>query len=196
MAKGYCKVFYDQLHCPTGFEFWNGGVIVVDQPRLLFLKDTDGDDRADLVVHLLDGWASDDTHHTASAFEWSHGGKLHMLEGIATSTTLETPWGPHRSQGVGGAYVMDPRTLKIRQFALPGHRTCCATSSTIGDRALWVTARRQIRRGTRRSQWRSLVDALVEFCLQQRRHASSFGERIPCDSKLPRQCSGAVYVCV
>lgn len=115
-----CKVFYDKLHCPTGFEFWNGGVLVVDQPRLLFLKDTDGDDKADEVVHLLDGWASDDTHHTCSAFEWSHGGKLHMLEGIATSTTLETPWGPHRSKGAGGAYVMDPRTLKIRQFALPG----------------------------------------------------------------------------
>ncbi len=115
-----CKVFYDQLHCPTGFEFWNGGVIVVDQPRLLFLKDTDGDDKADVVVHLMDGWASDDTHHTCGAFEWSHGGKLHMLEGIATSTTLETPWGPHRSQGAGGAYVMDPRSLKVRQFALPG----------------------------------------------------------------------------
>lgn len=115
-----CKVFYDKLHCPTGFEFWNGGVLVVDQPRLLFLKDTDGDDKADQVIHLLDGWASDDTHHTCGAFEWSHGGKLHMLEGIATSTTLETPWGPHRSLGTGGAYVMDPRTLKIRQFALPG----------------------------------------------------------------------------
>ncbi len=115
-----CKVFYDKLQCPTGFEFWNGGVLVVDQPRLLFLKDTDGDDKADQVIHLLDGWATDDTHHTCSAFEWSHGGKLHMLEGIATSTTLETPWGPHRSQGAGGAYVMDPRTLKIRQFALPG----------------------------------------------------------------------------
>ena len=115
-----CKVFYDKLHCPTGFEFWNGGVLVVDQPRMLFLKDTDGDDKADLVVQLMDGWASDDTHHTCGAFEWSHGGKLHMLEGIATSTTLETPWGPHRSQGAGGAYVMDPRSLKIRQFALPG----------------------------------------------------------------------------
>ncbi|MFN8706290.1 MAG: PVC-type heme-binding CxxCH protein, partial [Planctomyces sp.] len=113
-------VFYDKLHCPTGFELWNGGVLVIDQPRLLWLKDSDGDDKADIVVHLLDGWATDDTHHTAGAFEWSHGGKLHLLEGIATSTTLETPWGPHRSQGAGGAYVMDPRTLKIRQFALPG----------------------------------------------------------------------------
>ena len=115
-----CKVFYDKLHCPTGFEFWNGGVLVVDQPRLLWLKDTDGDDKADEVVHLVDGWATDDTHHTCGAFEWNHAGALHMLEGIATSTTLETPWGPHRSQGTGGAYVMDPRTLKIRQFALPG----------------------------------------------------------------------------
>ncbi|MGL4419946.1 MAG: DUF7133 domain-containing protein, partial [Gemmataceae bacterium] len=113
------KVFYDQLHCPTGFEFYAGGVIVVDQPRLLFLKDTDGDDKADVVIHLVDGWATDDTHHTIGAFEWSHGGQLHMLEGIATSTTLETPWGPHRSAGSGGAYVLDPRTMKIRQFALP-----------------------------------------------------------------------------
>jgi len=114
------KVFYDKLHCPTGFEFWNGGVLVVDQPRLLWLKDTDGDDKADEVTHLFDGWATDDTHHACGAFEWSPGGALHMLEGIATSTTLETPWGPHRSHGTGGAYVLDPRTFKIRQFALPG----------------------------------------------------------------------------
>jgi putative heme-binding domain-containing protein len=113
-------VFYDKLHCPTGFEFFNGGVLVVDQPRLLWLKDTNGDDKADLVVHLMDGWATDDTHHTAGAFEWGPDGKLRILEGIATSTTLETPWGPHRSSGSGGCYVLDPRTLKITQFALPG----------------------------------------------------------------------------
>jgi putative heme-binding domain-containing protein len=115
-----CKVFYDKLQCPTGFEFFNGGVLVVDQPRMLFLKDTNGDDTADEVTYLMDGWATDDTHHTCGAWEWSHGGRLHMLEGIATSTTLETPWGPHRSKGNGGAYVFDPRAFKIRQFALPG----------------------------------------------------------------------------
>lgn len=113
-------VFYDKLQCPTGFEFYNGGVLVVDQPRLLFLKDTDGDDKADEATYLMDGWATDDTHHTCGAWEWNHTGLLHMLEGIATSTTLETPWGPHRSKGNGGAYVFDPRSLKIRQFSLPG----------------------------------------------------------------------------
>lgn len=115
------KVFYDELICPTGFEFWNGGVLVIDQPRILFLKDTDGDDRADHVVQLLDGFATDDTHHSAGAWEWSHGGLLHMLEGIMVSTTLETPWGPFRSKNAGGSYVFEPRSLKMRRFQTPGY---------------------------------------------------------------------------
>ncbi|MEX2171577.1 MAG: PVC-type heme-binding CxxCH protein [Pirellulales bacterium] len=116
-----CKVFYDKLHCPAGFEFYNGGVLVTDQPRLIWLKDTDGDDRADVVEHVFDGWASDDTHHTIGAYEWSHGGLLHMLEGVAMSTTVETPWGPYRHQDTPGAHVLDPRTFKVRHFMTPGY---------------------------------------------------------------------------
>jgi putative heme-binding domain-containing protein len=114
-------VFYDKLTCPTGFEFWNGGVIVVDEPRLLFLKDTKGDDKADQVVELLDGWATDDTHHCVNAFEWSPGGLLNMLEGVSLSTAVETPWGPFRRSGAPGCYVLDPRTLKLRHFVTPGY---------------------------------------------------------------------------
>ena len=114
-------VFYDKLICPTGFEFWNGGVIVVDEPRLLWLKDTDGDDKADVVLELSDGWATDDTHHTIGAFEWSPGGLLHMLEGVSLSTAVETPWGPFRQQGKAGCYVLDPRTQKLRHFTTPGY---------------------------------------------------------------------------
>ena len=116
-----CTVFYDKLHCPTGFEFWNGGVIVVDQPRYLWLKDTDGDDKADVVVHLLDGWASDDTHHVAGKFEYSNGGLLHNLEGISMSTTVETPWGPHRTHDAPGSHIIDLRTMKIGHFVTPGY---------------------------------------------------------------------------
>ena len=114
-------VFYDKLHCPTGFQFFDGGVIVMDQPRMLWLKDTDGDDKADVVVHVLDGWATEDTHHTSGAFEASPGGLLHMLEGVAMSTALETPWGPFRNYGSSGAYVLDPRTWKISHFVTPGY---------------------------------------------------------------------------
>jgi putative heme-binding domain-containing protein len=115
------KVFYDKLICPTGFEFWNGGVLVVDEPRILFLKDTDGDDKADEVIQLIDGIATDDTHHTMGAWEWSHGGLLHMLEGVSLSTTLETPWGPFRNKNTAGCYVFDPRSLQIRRFQTPGY---------------------------------------------------------------------------
>src|SRR5207249_4070869 len=34
-------VFADKLHCPTGFELVNGGVLVAQAPDLMFLKDTD-----------------------------------------------------------------------------------------------------------------------------------------------------------
>ncbi|MFO0789124.1 MAG: GDSL-type esterase/lipase family protein [Pirellulales bacterium] len=116
-----CTVFYDKLHCPTGFEFWNGGVIVVDQPRYLWLKDINGDDKADLVVPLFDGWASDDTHHVAGKFEYSNGGLLHNLEGVSMSTTVETPWGPHRTHDAPGSHVIDLRTMKINHFITPGY---------------------------------------------------------------------------
>jgi len=120
-AADKSTVFYDRLHCPTGFQFFDGGVLVMDQPRMLWLKDADGDDKADVVVHVLDGFATEDTHHTAGAFEASPGGLLHMLEGIAMSTTLETPWGPFRNHGSSGAYVLDPRTWRIRHFVTPGY---------------------------------------------------------------------------
>ncbi len=116
-----CTVFYSKLQCPVGFEFWNGGVFVVDQPHILFLKDTNHDDKADVVEQWTDGWATDDTHHCVNAWEWSPGGLLHMLEGVNMSTTVETPWGPLRNQGSPGAYVIDPRTLKLRHYVTPGY---------------------------------------------------------------------------
>lgn len=114
-------VFTDKLICPTGFEFWNGGVIVVDEPRLIWLKDTDGDDKADIETVLSDGWGTDDTHHTIGAFEWSPGGLLHMLEGVSMSTAIETPWGPLRKSGKPGCYVFDPKTRLVRHFMTPGY---------------------------------------------------------------------------
>lgn len=116
-----CKTFYDKLSCPTGFEFWNGGVLVVDEPRILFLKDNDGDDVADEVTQVLDGIGTDDTHHAMGAWEFSHGGLLYMLEGVSMSTTLETPYGPFRVAGPSGSYVWDPVTLKVRYFKTPGY---------------------------------------------------------------------------
>ena len=51
-------VTFAYAHNPIGFEFWNGGVIVVTRPELLFFKDTDGDDVADERIVLMQGIGS------------------------------------------------------------------------------------------------------------------------------------------
>ena len=61
-------VFAGDLNNPTGFEFWNGGVIVAQQPNLVFLKDTNGDDKYDTKEILLHGFDSADTHHAINSF--------------------------------------------------------------------------------------------------------------------------------
>ncbi|HBE72345.1 MAG TPA: cytochrome C [Planctomycetaceae bacterium] len=116
-----CITFYDKLICPTGFEFYEDGVLVVDEPRIIFLRDTDGDDAADEMTQVIDGIATDDTHHAMGAWEWSHGGLLYMLEGVSMSTTLETPWGPFRNKGPSGAYVLDPKSWRFKHFRTPGY---------------------------------------------------------------------------
>ena len=59
-------VFADHLSIPTGFVFANGGVIVIHSGKTEFLKDTDGDGKADFRKVLFTGWGLKDTHATAS----------------------------------------------------------------------------------------------------------------------------------
>ena len=59
-------IFADKLNIPTSFTFANGGIIVSMAPSFLFLKDTDGDDKADIRQTMLTGWGKRDTHAQAS----------------------------------------------------------------------------------------------------------------------------------
>jgi putative membrane-bound dehydrogenase-like protein len=55
-------VFAGGLNIPTSLTFWNGGIIVAQAPDFLFLKDEDGDDKADRKEVLFTGWGIRDTH--------------------------------------------------------------------------------------------------------------------------------------
>ena len=50
------------LSIPTGMVFANGGLIVSQAPDMLFLKDTNGDDKADEKKVLFTGFGTFDTH--------------------------------------------------------------------------------------------------------------------------------------
>lgn len=55
-------VFADNLNIPTSLVFSNGGIIVSQAPHFIFLKDTNGDDKADVRKNLIEGWGTFDTH--------------------------------------------------------------------------------------------------------------------------------------
>jgi mono/diheme cytochrome c family protein/lysophospholipase L1-like esterase len=104
---------FAKVHNPLGFEFWNGGVIVTTQPDILFLKDTDGDDKADVRIVLFQGIGSADTHHSANNFIVGPDGALYWQSGIFLQNAFEHPWGPALHSTASGMYRFDPRRYTI-----------------------------------------------------------------------------------
>lgn len=109
-------MFADGLYVPTGLELGDGGVYVANAPDLLFLKDTDGDGKADHREVVLTGFATEDNHHSISAWRWGPGGWLYFQEGTFMHTQVETPYGTVRLEN-GGVFQFHPRTLRLNVFA-------------------------------------------------------------------------------
>jgi len=104
---------FAKVHNPLGFEFWNGGVIVTSQPDIIFLKDTDGDDVADVRYVLMQGIGSSDTHHAANNLIFGPDGGIYWQSGIFLQHNHETPWGPSLATGASGMYRFDPRRYTV-----------------------------------------------------------------------------------
>ena len=107
-----CTIFADELNSVTGFEFWGGGMIVAALPELWFLKDTDGDDKADVKIRILQGLSSADSHHSANAMVVGPDGWLYWSRGIFNVAAMETPTKTYRS-GQSGVHHFDPRTFEM-----------------------------------------------------------------------------------
>jgi len=108
---------FAKVHNPLGFAFWGGGVIVVSQPDILFLKDTTGDDKADLRIVLLQATGSGDTHHAANNLIIGPDGGLYWQSGIFLQHNYENPWGPALTIDRSGMYRFCPRAHTIQYIA-------------------------------------------------------------------------------
>ena len=106
-------VFADHLHCPTGFTFYNGGILLAHVPDILFLKDTKGTGKADVRVRVLSGMDSADTHHSANSFQVDPGGAVYWQEGTFHNTQVETPYGPPVRNATAGVFRYEPRSQKF-----------------------------------------------------------------------------------
>jgi putative membrane-bound dehydrogenase-like protein len=76
-------IFAEGLNIPTGLVFANGGVIVSQPPRFLFLKDTTGDDKADVRQEIMTGWGIGDTHAQASSLHYGYDNWLYGCVGYS-----------------------------------------------------------------------------------------------------------------
>lgn len=108
-------VFADGLYLPTGIEIANGGCYVGQSPDVFFLKDTDGDDVADVKELVLTGFGIEDSHHSISAWRRGPGGWIYFQEGIFLHAQVETQHGVLRNFN-GGVYQFNPRTQELRMF--------------------------------------------------------------------------------
>ena len=107
-----CVVFADKLNSITGFEFWGGGMLVAAPPEIWFLKDTDGDDKADVKIRMLQGVSSADSHHSANGVVIGPDGGMYWSRGIFNTASMETPTKTYRSTQ-SGVHRFDPRTFEI-----------------------------------------------------------------------------------
>ncbi len=112
-----CTIFADKLNSITGFEFWGGGMLVAAPPEIWFLKDTDGDDKADVKIRMLQGVSSADSHHSANAVVIGPDGGMYWSRGIFNIASMETPTKTYRSTA-SGVHRFDPRTFEM-SFVFP-----------------------------------------------------------------------------
>lgn len=76
-------LFAEKLSLPTSLAFSAGGVVVLQPPQTLFLRDTNGDDVADERRVLFTGWSIGDTHAGPSNLSYGLDNWLYGMVGYS-----------------------------------------------------------------------------------------------------------------
>ncbi|MEW6301988.1 MAG: PVC-type heme-binding CxxCH protein [Verrucomicrobiota bacterium] len=113
------KVFADGLNLATGIILGNGGAYVGQAPHLYFMKDTNGDDVADVKEIAMTGFGLEDRHELLNGFTWGPDGWLYMTHGVFTHSKVKDPNNPNDDGVVMNAALarFHPRTKKFELFA-------------------------------------------------------------------------------
>ncbi|MDZ7719198.1 MAG: PVC-type heme-binding CxxCH protein [Balneolaceae bacterium] len=98
-------VFADGLNIPTSLVLYKDGVIVSQAPDFIYLKDTDGDDKADEREVLFTGWGTFDTHAGPSNLRY---GFDNQIWGTVGYSAFEGTVGGEEHQFSSGFYRFQP----------------------------------------------------------------------------------------
>lgn len=103
-------IFADGLSWPTAILCSAGGVYVADAPNLFFLKDTDGDNRADVREVVYTGFGKSNVQGLVNSFLWGLDNRIH---GATSSSGASLTPGKAKPDEKAAA----PLDLRGRDFA-------------------------------------------------------------------------------
>jgi putative membrane-bound dehydrogenase-like protein len=109
------KIFAEGLNIPSGIAVGHGGVWVANSPDILFMQDTDGDDRADKTEVVVTGFGRDDTHELPNSLTWGPDGYLYGLNGVFNYSTVLQDGRTHKF--TCAMFRIDPQTRQFEVFA-------------------------------------------------------------------------------
>ncbi len=145
------KVFAEGLRFPTGIVPYKNGFIVANAPELIYLEDTNNDDKADVKKVLYTGFAIQNIQQLVNSLQWGPDGWIHACAGgaggdIKSAEKPDAPVVMLRGRGIrfkpdvpasleptsgGGQYGLtrDPyghwftstNSQHLRQIVLPDH---------------------------------------------------------------------------
>lgn len=119
-------IFAEGLSWPTAIICYGGGIFVGAPPHLYFLKDTDGDRKADIRQLVYTGFGRSNVQGLMNSFHWGLDNRIHLacsssgaeivrqakvLEGVPGSLSSDPDATPLVLRGRDAAF--DPRTLQI-----------------------------------------------------------------------------------
>ena len=110
-------VFADGLELPTSLVFYKDGVIVSQAPETLWIRDTDGDGKADKTEVLFTGWGTGDTHAVTSNLRWGPDGWVYGSVGYSSGDVKSADGSKKFGRISAGLYRFRPDGSALEQVA-------------------------------------------------------------------------------
>lgn len=121
----HSDVFVDNLSWPTAVACYDGGVFVGAAPDILFLRDRDGDGKADEHRVVFSGLGRSNVQGLVNSFQWHLDHRIYVAVSSAGAALTK---GPIESKSLdlrGRDFAFDPRTLEVEPITGGGQHGQC-----------------------------------------------------------------------
>jgi len=107
-------VFAEKLSWPTAITCYDGGVFVGAAPDIFYLKDTDGDGRADVRKVVFTGFGRGNVQGLFNSFHWGLDNRIHGATSSSGGQIVRPDVAGAKPIVVSGRdFAFDPRTLEL-----------------------------------------------------------------------------------